>query len=293
MSDRLPLPGPVVIGGVGGSGTRVVAQLLIEMGFYLGGDLGRAHDYLAFSLLFRRPKWFADRARKDKERVFRGLAVLTKAMRGRFFPFPGEWGFVARAVAEREYVGPFTFKWALERVRNMITSGGIDYARCVGWGWKEPNTHIYMDYLNDYYDDLRFIHVIRHGLDMAYSKNTNQLSLWGPYFGVEIPYSRRLRPKAALQFWIRANQRAVALGEQMGPRRFLLINYDRLCSMPRTSIEELVAFLGLEVSNLDIDSLSKIPQVPKSAGRHKKHDLGIFDPHESDVVRAFGFAVEA
>ena len=30
---------PVVVGGVGGSGTRVIAQLLKTIGFYMGSDL--------------------------------------------------------------------------------------------------------------------------------------------------------------------------------------------------------------------------------------------------------------
>ncbi len=45
---------PVAIGGVGGSGTRVVAQLLMKLGFYIGSDLNKANDNLWFVLLFNR-----------------------------------------------------------------------------------------------------------------------------------------------------------------------------------------------------------------------------------------------
>jgi hypothetical protein len=55
LSDS-PSPGasPVIIGGVGGSGTRLIAQMLKELGFYLGSDLNSANDNLWFTLLFKR-----------------------------------------------------------------------------------------------------------------------------------------------------------------------------------------------------------------------------------------------
>ena len=48
---------PLVIGGLGGSGTRVVADIVLAQGWYLGQDLNRAKDNLLFTLLFKRPYW--------------------------------------------------------------------------------------------------------------------------------------------------------------------------------------------------------------------------------------------
>lgn len=45
---------PIAVGGVGGSGTRVVAQILSTAGIYMGDDLNIAHDNLWFTLLFKR-----------------------------------------------------------------------------------------------------------------------------------------------------------------------------------------------------------------------------------------------
>ena len=41
--NPLPSLGPVVVGGVGGSGTRVVARMLIDMGLYVGSDLNPSY----------------------------------------------------------------------------------------------------------------------------------------------------------------------------------------------------------------------------------------------------------
>ena len=45
---------PVVIGGIGGSGTRVVG-LLQQLGFDIGSDLNDSLDDLSFTALFKRP----------------------------------------------------------------------------------------------------------------------------------------------------------------------------------------------------------------------------------------------
>ena len=46
---------PIVIGGIGGSGTRVVTQLLQSLGFDMGSDLNESLDDLGFTALFKRP----------------------------------------------------------------------------------------------------------------------------------------------------------------------------------------------------------------------------------------------
>jgi hypothetical protein len=51
-----------------------------------------------------------------------------------------------------------------------------------GWGWKEPNTYIILEKLNEYYPNMKYIHLIRNGLDMAFSENQNQVKLWDLYF---------------------------------------------------------------------------------------------------------------
>src|SRR5215469_6992799 len=50
-SRNLP---PVAIGGIGGSGTRVVATFLHMLDYYLGDDLNESLDNLWFTLLFKR-----------------------------------------------------------------------------------------------------------------------------------------------------------------------------------------------------------------------------------------------
>src|SRR5947207_2715003 len=80
--------GPVAVGGVGGSGTRVVAALLREAGVYLGADLNDSLDNLWFRLLFRRAQWYRDQVaggagpdgRSPAERLAYWIAANTRAV---------------------------------------------------------------------------------------------------------------------------------------------------------------------------------------------------------------------
>ena len=47
-------PFPVIVGGIGGSGTRLVAGLLQIFGYYIGDDLNDSLDNHWFTLLFKR-----------------------------------------------------------------------------------------------------------------------------------------------------------------------------------------------------------------------------------------------
>lgn len=82
MLDSKNIMGPVVIGGVGGSGTRVVAELLENLGFYIGSDLNTASDNLTYTLLFKRPKWFHQN-RDNREEIETGIKLFEGHMLGR------------------------------------------------------------------------------------------------------------------------------------------------------------------------------------------------------------------
>lgn len=70
---------PVVIGGVGGSGTRLIAQCLRELGYFIGHDLNEPCDNLWFTLLFTRVEIL-----KSSNKEFNELVeIMLKGMMGR------------------------------------------------------------------------------------------------------------------------------------------------------------------------------------------------------------------
>ena len=284
----------VAIGGVGGSGTGVVAQLVKDVGFYLGSDLNSANDNLSFTLLFKRPRWFRRNVDR-REVIFQGLDIFSRAMTGNTLSV-ADFGFISSAVADMAIRGQDHFKngrglWPFVRARKMIRPKKLDYSSMAVWCWKEPNTHIYLEYLRSYFKDLRYIHIMRNGLDMAYSGNQAQLFNWGPLFGVKIPDARELIPRAALSYWVKANQKAIAIGKELGEEKFLSINFDKLCATPKPEVDRLLSFLRTDNEKIDRLRLYNLFKTPESSGRYRQHDLTVLDQKDIEAVSDFGFSV--
>ena len=294
MQKNGELSGPVIIGGVGGSGTRVVAEIINLLGFYIGDDLNPAKDNLWFLLLFKRPRWFR-RARHDKHEIFTGLRLLSRAMLHKIRPGWPEVKFLIRAVLEisifgHNYKGDGRGLWPFVRAWNMVAGHPKMILNPNRWGWKEPNSHIYLDYLADFFSNMKYIHTIRHGLDMAFSDNQQQLYNWGPIFGLELPQTKSDEPAASLKFWIKSNRRVIESGQKLGDQNFLVVNFDRLCLSPESEIQKIVSFLDIEPNPEKLEALIRIPQKPKSLGRYRAHNISQFDPADLNELERLGFS---
>jgi hypothetical protein len=284
--------GPVAVGGVGGSGTRVVAQILAEAGFYIGADLNEAFDNLWFTLLLKRPPWFIQESQRGGTEIIKAIKLFEKAMTMGLKDHADsqERAFVRQAA--REICSYGRGMGADERQAETILASIVpESSGPVRWGWKEPNTHIFLDQLGQSIKDLRYIHVIRHGLDMAFSANQAQLVNWGPYFGVEVPADPARMPGASLEYWIRANRQAIAKGREILGERFLIVSFDDLCANPVRQISRLLGFLGISNEDGVLRRLTTIPRSPKSAGRHRGAGPSLFTREQIAAVRDLGFAV--
>ena len=291
MFDR---SAPVVVGGVGGSGTRVVASILMELRYYLGDLRIPSNDNRCFAdLFFRRPTCLTSLSGISHVRLFKALELFEKLMFRRFTVPAGNPALWIKAIC-------FTaFFWndlkVSGRVRilrtgfsywlkDIVSSEQLNYTEFVGWGWKEPASHIYIEYLNEYFGRMKYIHVIRNGLDMAYSNNQSQFYEYGGLFDAFVPDSPALAPeKGYLDYWIKANKRAVGLGKRLLGKRFMLLSFEELCRSTKREIERLISFLDLDRRSVDIDRLCNIVKKPKSIGRYRDQDLGIFS---QEAIRA-------
>jgi hypothetical protein len=267
---------PVAIGGVGGSGTRLVAAVLARTGTYIGSDLNEALDNLWFTLLFKRIElWSAPSGEFARMlRIFRAAMAEARAFE------PGEREAVEMlAAADRLQ---HAADWLATRARALLASERIERAI---WGWKEPNTHIFLDRLAESFPRLRYIHVMRNGLDMALSSNQNQLQLWGAAL---LGRPVAMTPRDSLSYWCAVHRRVQALGGAMG-ERFLLLNYDALCASPEHGLRRLLAFLGVPVDAALLAELVALVRPPTSIGRYREHGIGGFDPDDVAYVAALGF----
>lgn len=280
---------PVGVGGVGGSGTRVVADLLRELGFHLGDDLNDPLDNLWFTLLFKRRGMLTGEV-TDAEFRFCWEA-FEAAMTGTGAARRGGWDqlppFLDTLVRDgRSQHSP---EWLAQRANSLLAALRASRETGNPWAWKEPNSHMVLDRLLQFVPGLRFVLVIRNGLDMAWSANQNQPAFWEglvlpPGAGIPEPPSR-----AALAYWCAAHRRAFSLGQAIG-ERFHTVYFDRLCVSPRDEISRLFEFLGATVDSDNLTRISRIVKRPSSIGRYRSRPLKDFDPADIEYVRSLGFA---
>ena len=275
----------IAIGALGGSGTRAIARILLDAGLYLGDHLNAPLDNLIFTRLFRNRDF---RATATPEAIERHLSVFQEYMERNRLSHAG-----ARILARTSVDGLGLMERVKFHARLMEKVLSPERYRET-WGWKEPNTHIYLAEIDAFFDNLKYIHVIRHGLDMAFSDNKIQLFNWGPRYGIELAADMPEDEEAykQLEYWIRTTRDVMEKAKSLRGD-FLIVNHSRLCAAPDAEVDRILGFLGLDVPDARRAALHRIPRTPGTSDRYRKHDLGIFDQRQIDFVKDMGFEVKA
>ncbi len=273
----------IAIGGLGGSGTRAVAQVLMNSGLFMGAPLNPSNDNLLFTQLFKNPAWFKQASIQELNSRF---MLFEKLMKGTPISDPDYelWKAAAQSNPSLARKRPVVKKQDLAQ-RRVLNAGE-------SWGWKEPNTHLFLDSLISFYPNLSYVHVLRHGLDMAFSDNHQQLLNWGSHLGIELEdtTTKEALANKQLEYWIKSTQRVLELGEKLGDR-FLLLNYTDFCTTPNKEIDRLLSFCDLKLDIGTKSKLREIPQLPKSHNRYQQNDISIFTPEQLDFVSEMKFQI--
>lgn len=174
--------GPMIVGGVGGSGTRAVADYLQAAGLFIGEDLNQSLDALPFVSFLDAfvPRWLEH----SKEG-------------GTGFPFDqarDAW----RVCRDRHLDGRVSMRWAAKNPRSLLM---FEFVLQV-----EPGA--------------RFLHVVRDGFDMAFSSNQRQASRYADQvLDSDSGLSEKAR---SLAYWAAINQRAITMGARYPGRYQLI-----------------------------------------------------------------------
>jgi hypothetical protein len=140
-----------------------------------------------------------------------------------------------------------------------------------------------------YFNELKYIHIVRNGLDMAYSKNKQQLKNWGWKFNIHLSGGENERELAIdqLDYWIRSNQ-FIKDTCSKHPERCLIVYHEEFCNDPVTQIDRMLDFAGIKTDLESRENLYKIPKNTGSNERFKDHDISIFSAEQIDQVIALG-----
>jgi len=290
------LQGPIVTGALGGSGTRAIAQAFGELGVYMGGKLNPAHDNLWFTLLVKRPRWLPRRlaGKRPSPEIVEALRVLEAIMTGGNLDRE-RIGMLADAAADMAAWGHDDRKARKGAGAFRLPASALNAKppKSGWWGWKEPHSHIVLPELVSTFPDLRYVHVLRHPLDMAFSDNKTDLRLWAPSFGVTPPGDGGIGDSnAQLRWWVRSAEMASANAAALGDR-FTFVRFEELCSDPATTLRGVCDAFGLDASDEELGRAAAHVETPKSTGRWRQHPWQELDPELIVAAGRFGFDVPA
>ncbi|WP_144213672.1 sulfotransferase [Shewanella donghaensis] len=270
---------PLIIGGLGGSGTRVICKIAQELGYFMGSDLNASEDNLTFTYLFKEIT-FKTATSKLKHQKLNILAKHLTAERVEWNE--NEIQILHECLSNRPL---HPEKWAQKRLDKILCLNRSEN-HMEHWGWKEPNSHIYLREIIDVFPGCKYIHVTRNGLDMVYSSNQNQLQLWGELvLGREITNS----PKDAFDYWHKVDK-DIRQQSESHPERILMLNFDQICNAPDMIINELMAFLKKDT--FDRDSIKQLIKKPSSIGRYKSYDNSFITTEQDNYLSENNFYVK-
>lgn len=211
---------PFVIGGVGGSGTRVFVDILQKAGCYIGNRLNPSKDSLAFVPLYDKwiPKILTDDVSKNEE-----LDLVNE---------------IKQCVAVHQKEMP---------------SGNVP------WGWKNPRSIYLLKYFHELYPAMKFIHIIRDGRDMAFSQNQNQVQKYAPYV-LEKSELNQEPCILSMKFWGKMNLSVSDYCNKTLKENYLRVRFEDLCFDPKRTIGEITAFCNVVSDDIEsMSGLVRIP----------------------------------
>jgi hypothetical protein len=244
--------GPLVIAGIGGSGTRVFTRIARAAGRHMGERVNESED--ALELMAFADRWLAD----------------YHAARVAGAPAPGE---EMRADLERSIAAHVA---------------GLDRHNAP-WGWKQPRSIHFLPFLHEALPGMRFLHVVRDGRDVAFGR---QAPIVLGNAGDAVLGSRwreRPVPLALIELWSLANGLAADYGEaSMGPD-YLRVRFEDLCMAADPVAAQVAEFAGAtDAAGEDVRRVAREVTWARSIGCWRDADPGV----GAEVDRAGHAALE-
>ena len=274
----------ISIGALGGSGTRAIAQVLIQAGIFLGDDLNRANDNLFFTRLLKNPEWYRKASLDEKnERLLSFKKYMESGkltLKDLIVFYKSGYTNPTHSSGLKFYLNVFKLLFSKEISRDI-------------WGWKEPNTQIYVNEIFNLFPNLKYIHVLRNGLDMAFSNNKQQLNNWGWKYQIYLNGNESENELAVkqLDYWIESTKDAIANSKGF-ENRFLMVKHSEFCQNPQQEIDRILQFCEINISSDKLKELYEIPSNPSSANRYKNYNLNIFSHEQIQFVKEMGFEID-
>lgn len=180
-------------------------------------------------------------------------------------------------------VAPATWSAALTRALSAHCQGAPPRAPVLV---KNPRSVLVMELLLAVVPGTRFLHVVRNGLEMAFSSNQRQLMLYGEsLLGPAEPGTTAAA--RSLRLWCAANRRALEIARNH-PGRCTLLRYEDLCARPRQEVARIAVELGLVLDSAGVDADGLRP-VRRTLPDDWRQQLGAALAEAAPVLSGFGY----
>ena len=162
--------------------------------------------------------------------------------------------------------------------------------RAARWGWKAPRSIYLLPFLRAEFEQLKFIHLLRDGRDMALSKNQNQLRKHGR---AVLHWRERLFhsvPERSALLWEKVNLCAADYAEMRLHDDYLRVRFEDLCAKPLETTVQLLNFLEAPIDPEPIARAEITP--PGSIGRWQTcppRMIAKLEATAADSLRKFGY----
>jgi hypothetical protein len=268
--------GPIVVIGMHRSGTRVVADLLDRLGVFMGADRQADAESAAFIVL--------------------NESILHQC--GAFWSEPMAAHFV---LADADTVSALATRTAelLQRYLPSYTGQAPQRPRV---GWKDPRNTFTLPVWRTIFPDLKVIHVLRHGVDVASSLSLRHADSLRAATGRAIPGAltvirdnalgvlstrRGWTQSEALTMWeqyvAKAREGIAALGANA-----LEIRYEDLFTEPGRAIAAIAAFCDVPESGAGAAFASTLKSDRCFAYR-RDPELVRFAESHSEILEQYGY----
>ena len=263
---------PIAIGAIGGSGTRVIARIMSEMNVFMGSTINEQLDNLFFTYFFK----YRHLLKLGEDEIRMLLDLFVRANIGPATTLSVKEKKVFNGILVNQLHSYPDSELATTLYNHISNAFESDKPTPERWGWKEPNTHFIIPALMRYIPQTRYIHVVRNGLDMAYSKNQNQPRLWGADI-LGRPYESS--PSFSLSYWCAVHRR-ILHWKEIYPDNILIVQFESLCAGPIAEVARILDFCRIPYEEETLENLSKLVSAPPSIGRHQSYRSNIFAPED-------------
>jgi hypothetical protein len=161
------------------------------------------------------------------------------------------------------------------------------------WAVKVPRNILALPFWHALFPNLKFIHVIRNGFDMAYSSDRNQLRWFGDLILSE---AEQLQPDPIRQvaYWRAVNLDAAHFGEETLGERYLVLRFEDICSDPRWAYRRVCEFTGLRKPARPWRAILGV-RTPSTIGRWRgrpEDELAAIETAGQPALERFGYLRE-